>query len=243
MTGVGNFVRDNPAPVALIGAGLAWLMYSAARPRDAMDERFDRGPQTGLGQGAYGTAYARRDEARSGANGGGLAEKASRAAEAVGDAASDVVGGARSFAADAGERASGVFDAMTGRSREYGGYARGAWAGARDSYASMAAERPLMLGAIGFAAGAAIGLLLPSTRSENQMLGEYRDQLFEQAQTAGREQVQKAQTVANEAWRAARDTAKEEAAKQGFTAGSEEEKTGPGRSQADGPGIAAAPVV
>src|SRR5690606_4285074 len=34
MKSVGSMVRDNPIPVALIGAGMAWFMYSAARRRN-----------------------------------------------------------------------------------------------------------------------------------------------------------------------------------------------------------------
>lgn len=196
MVDVGNLVRDNPIPVALIGAGMAWLLYSASRPNRDIDERHDLGPQAGLGQGAYGTAYASSDDAGSRSNGGGAT---ARAADALG----------------------GAYGAVASRGRRLGDYARGGWDHTRDGYGSLAQERPLMLGAIGFAAGAALGLLIPTTRSENEMLGEYRDQLFEQAQVAGREQVQKAQTVANEAWRAAKETAKEEASKQGLAATSQ----------------------
>ena len=241
MTGVGNLVRDNPVPVALIGVGLAWLMYSAARPRELGDERYDHGPQAGLGQGAYGTAYASADEAN-----GGTSGTASRAASAVSGAASSAADRARSLAASAGERLGGTFDTVTGRGRHLGAYARDGWERTRHSYDSIASDRPLVLGAIGLAAGAAVGLMLPSTHSEDEMLGEYRDQLFEQAQAAGREQVQKAQTVANETWRAARDTAKEAAAKQGFapTASPAEERTTASASRADRPnGDGAKPVV
>lgn len=214
MNSVGNLVRDNPVPVALVGAGLAWLIYAAARPQHD-EERYDRGPQSGLGQGAYGTAYGTGDEARS--NGSGLSGRARQAADAVSETASGVIGGARAYAAEAGERIGGVF----GRMRDGGDYARGGWERARSGYSSIATDRPLVLGAIGFAAGAAIGLAIPSTRKEDEVLGDYRDQLFEQAQAAGREQVQKAQTVANEAWRAAKDTVKEEAGKQGFASTTE----------------------
>ena len=211
MAGVGNLVRDNPIPVALIGAGLAWLLYSASRPDHEIDESHEVGPQAGLGQGAYGTAYASADDVDSRSNGGAAA----RAADALG----------------------GAYGAVASRGRRLGDYARGGWEHTRDGYGSLAAERPLMLGAIGFAAGAALGLLIPATRSENEMLGDYRDQLFEQAQVAGREQVQKAQSVANEAWRAAKETAKEEASKQGLASTSQSSQKGAEGSweQAKGP--------
>lgn len=48
-------------------------------------------------------------------------------------------------------------------------------------------ENPLMVGALAIAAGVGVGLLLPATRSENQLIGQTRDRLFDEAQrTASR---------------------------------------------------------
>ena len=173
MKSVGSMVRDNPIPVALIGAGMAWFMYSAARRRNGgmYEEEYDRGPQAGLGQGAYGTAYAPTD------------------------------------------RASHHND---GRGR-IGGYARERWERARDDYGSMVTRNPLLIGAAAFAAGAALGLSVPATRREDEALGAYRDEFLEQAQSAGREEVGKVQRVAEEAWQAAKGTAKDAASREGLS--------------------------
>jgi ElaB/YqjD/DUF883 family membrane-anchored ribosome-binding protein len=51
----------------------------------------------------------------------------------------------------------------------------------QERYHSMKRENPLALGAIALAGGLAIGLLLPSTRREDDMMGETRDSLMDQA--------------------------------------------------------------
>ena len=74
-------------------------------------------------------------------------------------------------------------------------------------------EQPLVLGALGLAAGAAIGAALPTTEKEDEWLGDSRDRLAERAKEAGREQVEKARAAAGAAYSAAR----EEAERQGLT--------------------------
>ena len=74
-------------------------------------------------------------------------------------------------------------------------------------------EQPLVLGALGLAAGAAIGAALPTTDKEDEWLGDSRDRLAERAKEAGWEQVEKARAAAGAAYSAAR----EEAERQGLT--------------------------
>lgn len=48
-------------------------------------------------------------------------------------------------------------------------------------------ENPLMVGALAVVAGVGVGLLLPATRTENQLIGDSRDRLWQEAQrTASR---------------------------------------------------------
>ena len=74
-------------------------------------------------------------------------------------------------------------------------------------------EQPLVLGALGLAAGAAIGAALPATEKEDEWLGDSRDRLKERAKEAGWEQVERARAAAGAAYGAAR----EEAERQGLT--------------------------
>jgi hypothetical protein len=56
-------------------------------------------------------------------------------------------------------------------------------------------DQPLVLGAVALGAGLAIGLGIPSTDSENQLVGRYRDRLFGSV----KEQVQRIEDVAERA--------------------------------------------
>ena len=51
----------------------------------------------------------------------------------------------------------------------------------QSGYNKLREENPLALGACALAAGLAIGLLLPSTRREDELMGEHRDSLLDQA--------------------------------------------------------------
>ena len=77
----------------------------------------------------------------------------------------------------------------------------------------MLRESPLTVGALAVGAGAAIGLAVPQTRQEHEVMGEARDTLVEKAQEKAEEAQEKVQRVAEEAQSAAKD----EAENQGLT--------------------------
>jgi hypothetical protein len=52
---------------------------------------------------------------------------------------------------------------------------------AQSGFAHMREEQPLVVGAIGLAVGAALGAALPKTETEDEWLGDTRDQLKERA--------------------------------------------------------------
>lgn len=70
-------------------------------------------------------------------------------------------------------------------------------------------EHPLAFGAAAVALGAVVGALLPTSRLEESYAGEFVDSAMEKAGETGREFVQKAQEVAENAGRAAADSVKE----------------------------------
>jgi hypothetical protein len=59
-------------------------------------------------------------------------------------------------------------------------------------------EQPLVLGAIGLAAGALIGATLPGSEAEDRMIGEARDRALRRAREVGREGYRKARERAQE---------------------------------------------
>ena len=208
---LGTMVRDNPVPVALVGTGLVWLMLSSSRSTRRQYDGEDDLP------GSYGETHY----------GGGLSEDAGQSAgwgESARETAREWSEGARSQARGIGDRARRLGASARDRVSETG---EQLWHGARDagdraSYYGRRArrgffdtlhEQPLVLGALGLAAGAAIGAALPATNKEDEWLGESRDRLAERAKEAGWEQVEKARAAAGAAYSAGR----EEAERQGLT--------------------------
>jgi hypothetical protein len=74
----------------------------------------------------------------------------------------------------------------------------------------IAKENPLGLAVGGLAVGLIAGLLLPSTRVENEKIGPMADQVKEQAKETGQEALERGKHVAEQA----AQTAKEEGQKQ-----------------------------
>jgi hypothetical protein len=131
--------------------------------------------------------------------GSSISEAAHSTGERISSAASQVSDGASRLGHDVRDAA---YDA--GRA----GYRTAAYAGDRVSELGRRAQRtfvdtlheePLILGAIAVAVGAAIGAALPSTRTEDELLGETRDRLRDDALGYGRETLDKASHVAERA--------------------------------------------
>lgn len=76
----------------------------------------------------------------------------------------------------------------------------------------MLREQPLALGAIGLAIGAVVAAMAPRTRKEDELMGEARDRLMDQAARAGEEKLGEVQRVAT----AAKEAAIHEAERQGM---------------------------
>jgi ElaB/YqjD/DUF883 family membrane-anchored ribosome-binding protein len=78
-------------------------------------------------------------------------------------------------------------------------------------------SNPLAVGALALAAGALIGLAVPSTKFENEWMGEQRDHLMDDVKEQAQETLEKVKSVAGEAKNAAKDAANE--VSQGKSAG------------------------
>ena len=77
----------------------------------------------------------------------------------------------------------------------------------------MLRENPLAMGALAVGAGAALGLAIPQSTQEHEVMGEARDTFVEKAQEKAQDAQQRVQRVAQEA----QSAAKEEASNQGLT--------------------------
>jgi ElaB/YqjD/DUF883 family membrane-anchored ribosome-binding protein len=76
-------------------------------------------------------------------------------------------------------------------------------------------ENPLTVGVAAVAIGAAVGLSMPRTETEDELMGETRDSLVERAQDVARDKVQQAQQVVD----TAQDTVNEAARAVGGASG------------------------
>ncbi|MGA0607270.1 DUF3618 domain-containing protein [Phenylobacterium sp. VNQ135] len=193
LTTVVEQAKENPIPIALIGAGIAWLALSQGRKRDGYDP-YSR-------QGYYET-YEGYDE------GGGLKGKIkSKARDAVQAAksgistAKDKVSGAvdtaRTSTSDgvgaAKTRASGLMGTVQTRASDIGQRAQARYQDTLDT-------EPLIIGAIGLAVGVAIGASFPATRTENRYIGPHRDKLVGRGRDLAKTSLEEARSVAERAY-------------------------------------------
>jgi hypothetical protein len=243
---VGQVLKENPIPLALIGAGIGWLMLSgtgASRQvgRAASDAASAVGDRVrGMVRRDPGGEYAHARTKREG-DFGGYGQSAGGSASRAYDSARDTAREAYGSAAETGQRAVGAVSSAAERAGDYGRQALDTAGGyvdqagqsithARDRFSQLMEDYPLAVGALGFLAGAVVAASLPATRWEDEHLGDARDDLWREAQTAGQEMVDRAKdvasTAASAATEAARDAVKEtaeatkdEAERQGLVAG------------------------
>ncbi|MDQ3061795.1 MAG: hypothetical protein M3R14_02880, partial [Acidobacteriota bacterium] len=133
----------------------------------------------------------------------GAAGKVSETVGNVAGAVSDTVGGVASKAYK--------------QVGNFGSQAQDLAGTAQEQYEYYMDENPLAVGAVALALGAAVGLAIPSTRVENQWMGETRDNLVQQARETANDAVEKVQEVAGQVAGQVTETVKETAKNQGLT--------------------------
>jgi ElaB/YqjD/DUF883 family membrane-anchored ribosome-binding protein len=200
---IGDTLRNNPVPLALIGAGVGWMLMGGigrgAEERDALVQPEGSAPHYstgGIGEMA-GYAYARTKSALGGEGAAGKAgDMANKAAAASTGVMRDTARRAGDYAHQAGEQLSG----------------------AGERFLRLMEEHPLATTAIGFAAGTVIGLLLPSSRLEEDWMGPAESAMRDQAGQMGREAVDRVRDGAARSVDAAVDAVKEAAGAAGEAA-------------------------
>jgi hypothetical protein len=225
--------REHPGPAALLGVGAGWLVYDMTRG-NGRDYEYDfdeegiyeetllvgdvggrevvgySGTLIVPGEGAEPEEHGRLASAKDKVKGvaGKVKDAAGHAKDRVGDAAGSAKDRLTGATGQARERASSAGYRAKGQARKLRGKARRGTRRARSSFQHTLEDRPLALGAAGLALGLLAGFVLPSTRREDELMGESRDQALREAKEAGREAVHKAKEVARTAAETARDEAK-----------------------------------
>ncbi|HEX2018714.1 MAG TPA: DUF3618 domain-containing protein [Aurantimonas sp.] len=172
-----------------------------------------------VGGAASGAANRMGDAASSAAHGASsaagsvksgaasLASSAGDAASRAGSAASGAAGSAadamRRASHDATDAASHVGSAAWESARHAGEYAYRSGRRARRTLLDAMQDEPLVFGALALAIGAAVGAALPPTRREDELMGDARDRVRDQAYSYGRDTLHRAEHVAEAAYDAA----------------------------------------
>jgi ElaB/YqjD/DUF883 family membrane-anchored ribosome-binding protein len=190
---VSSFVGDNPLPIALIGVGVGWLIWNArTRPKSGVDYAMrGRAEVYDDSYDDYGADYH--------SNGRGAGGQLNRLRNQVNDGVSTIK---RSASAQA-RRAREKVGELESTAREQLGKAV-------DVAERGFEDRPLLLGAVALGAGLAVGLGIPATQSENQLIGQYRDKLMARAKDGLGELRGKAEGIAQRTYETAKETAKAE---------------------------------
>lgn len=232
-TNVGRMVRDNPVPLALIGLGLGWLAVSAMAKREESELGETYGSLesyegVGIEGAAAGSAWASpgatettrsseygyagysggtsgygadagysSSEAR-GAGAGGMRERAGQMRERAGQMA----GQAREGLSRATQESRAKMSQMTRSARYQASHAADwTWETFQD--------HPLTTGFVAAMLGAAIGAVLPRSRTEQEVFGPQAREMMSRARETAGDLAERAGQVASTAVEKVREETKE----------------------------------
>ncbi|MEX0652806.1 MAG: DUF3618 domain-containing protein [Phycisphaeraceae bacterium] len=224
-----RLVRENPMPAMVSGLGLAWLIGAGMRSRKSSQPRGGRQPATPYdtevrarqnlyeaGMESQGSAYpppeqyAYESEHPSEGRSEGMTQKASEYGEQAREKASEYGEQAKRYGQQAKQKAGEYGQQIREQAGEMGEHLRSGTHQVSEKASDLFERHPLSVGLGIMAAGLALGMLLPATRRENEMLGKQRDKLFRQAKTYGSDLAERGQAVAQRATEAAKEAASEE---------------------------------
>lgn len=229
--------RRNPLAIGLIGLGLGLLYMNSGEQRSQYrykrsrsnygydrEENYDRREFSSRSdQSAFANAQSRVSDAA-----GKVGETVSDTAGKVGETVSNAAGAVSDTVSDVAGKAYKQVGNFGSQVRDVAG-------SAQDQYEYYMDENPLAVGAVALALGAAVGMSIPSTRFEGELMGETRDNLMQKAQDTARGTIDKVKNVAGEVTEKVKDaaadvaqnvkdsagdvaqTAQDEAQKQGLT--------------------------
>lgn len=174
---LGTTLKNNPVPTVLTGVGLAWLAMNQNKP-------FQPG-STSSGSGFGGKVSQVVDQVSQAFSGAG--DRLHGAADTARDHGQSL----RSKAGDLSDRATDSLDAtasqLTDKAHDVGQRVQEQASEVKGQFEQLLKEQPLVLAAIGIALGAALGAALPSTRKEDELMGQTRDDLADTLKSKGQE--------------------------------------------------------
>ena len=175
-------IRQNPVPAALAAMGIGWL---ALRMRN----QSSNGSGNGNGYGRYG--YYPQDSYAGRYASNDPMEKVRNVADNVTGTAQDVADQATLKAQQVGTDVQRVAEnAVQGAQQAV---RQGQW-----QAESLLNDNPLAMAALALGVGAAIGLAIPETQREKELMGEQRDKLVEKASVVATQALDDTQTKVQE---------------------------------------------
>ncbi|HXI16580.1 MAG TPA: DUF3618 domain-containing protein [Chloroflexota bacterium] len=169
------------------------------------------GMASGAG-GAGGSASGNWNDREGGA--GGAVDRVKDVAGGMAGSVAGAAGQAKDTVQDAAGSAAGTVQDLAGRATDAAGdladQVQYQASRVEDRFQGMLHRNPLAIGAVALGLGAAIGLALPGTRQEDELMGDMRENVMDRAQDVARDATEKVKSVAGEAKRAATDEAREQ---------------------------------
>jgi ElaB/YqjD/DUF883 family membrane-anchored ribosome-binding protein len=181
----------NPMPLLLTSVGLAWMMLASRSGNHQSDRNWQPG------RGGRRTMDDLRERA------GGISDDLRERAGGISDELRERAGDIRGRAAHAADQISGAVDStretlrdamqssretfeetaesLRSRASRAAEITREQTEMARERFDRLLHDQPLVLGALGLAAGAIIGALLPTTEHEDRVLGPMRQKVVKDA--------------------------------------------------------------
>ena len=202
-----SVIKDHPVPLALMGLGLGWLAVEKATGGSPDHETRTRTTPYDATGAAYGSptsppsAFLDDDTHDRGAL-DKVKEKASSIGDRVSTKAHDASDRARETAESARQRAETAATSVRDS-------ARSTMHRARSGFDRLSEEQPLALGAIAFGLGIAAGMAAPTSRWEDEHLGDASDRVKESAKHAAEELKHTVEEVGSEVKTAAREAVQE----------------------------------
>ena len=179
-TSFGKTVKNNPLPFVLIGAGVGMLAYHSYSGTS-------RGSGRSQAAGFSGRGYRSNEVSDT-----GTSSTIGDAVDGVKDSVSSAADSVTSAAGTAYDKVSGAVDQAYNKAGEFGGTAR-------EQYDHYLEEKPLAVGAVALALGAAVGFAIPATRYEGQLMGQAKRDLMEKAQDTATGFIDKGKQAVSEA--------------------------------------------
>lgn len=192
-------VLDNPIPAVLLGIGIGWLIVKGFTRSNGRYETADQ-----LGPYEPSEEFQTQETVQS------PMEPAGRTLETLKNTAGETLTRAKEKVSQARGKAGEMMGQAKEKARQFRSEAGVRAQALKERYQDTLENKPLVLLGAAFVIGLLLGLSVPETRSEHELMGQAKDRLIRRAKEMAREKIEKVEHVAMEVRRSAAEKAKEE---------------------------------